>query len=157
MLLPDFSHLEPFISTRSLIWGDFSIPVCGLACLESSLLAPDAIHLGFPLSPQGASYLGSLVFVPDSIHAGFLSLLRGYSQPELASSVLDFLHLDSPLLLQASGYMDSSTFAFSEIRLEACLLLWILLLWDRFHLYAELLDWDPVYLCQTPLTQDHPF
>jgi hypothetical protein len=73
--------------------------------------------LGFPLSPQGASYLGSLVFVPDSVHAGFLSLLRGYSQPELASSVLDFLHLDSPLLLQASGYMDSSTFAFSEIRL----------------------------------------
>ena len=105
MLLPDFSHLEPFISTRSLIWGDFSIPVCGLACLESSLLAPDSIHLGFPLLLQGFACLEPVLPVLDVSYLESSPFVRSLACLGFAVFALDSSHLGFPLSVQ--GYVRS--------------------------------------------------
>ena len=116
LFVSDFLHPESSTSPRSHVWGDFAIPVCGTACLESSLLALDSVHLGFPLLLHGAACPGSFMLVLESVHLSFFLLLRSFSCPELVPFVLDFSHLDSMMLLRSVGRLDSSTSACSATR-----------------------------------------
>ena len=74
-LVLDFLRLGSFLLVRSFTHTGFTVPLLGLS--RSDFV--------FVLS------------VIDSTHPGFLLLVRGVACLDLASSVLDFLHLGSSL------------------------------------------------------------
>ena len=73
----------------------------------------NTIHLGSFLLPRSSACAESTALTPGLAHMDFLPSLRSYHRPELAASLLDFLHLG--LMMSARRYV-SVGFPLSALR-----------------------------------------
>ena len=95
--------------------ADSTVPACGLTRLGSVffLSVCNTIHLGSFLLPRSSACAESTALTPGLAHMDFLPSLRSYHRPELAASLLDFLHLG--LMMSARRYV-SVGFPLSALR-----------------------------------------
>ena len=132
--VPDFLHLDLLLFLQSLArvgflafvletsCFDFSVPTRSIARTALPLLSLNIAYSGLSLSLQsftrfgfsmsvfGNVWIGSCfsLFVVDAINLGFSSFLRSFCCPDPCSPAMDFLHLESLILLQSFASTESA-------------------------------------------------
>ena len=125
--IPDFLHLDLLLFLQSHAWVgflafvldtscfDFSVPTRSIARAALQLLSLNIAYSGLSLSLQsftrfgfsmsviGSVWYGSCfaLFVVNAINLGFSSFLRSFCCLDPSIPTMDFLHLESLILLQS--------------------------------------------------------
>lgn len=107
LVASSFGHFDLLLFIRSVLRGESTAPLFGLACSEpvSSPLVPDVACFASPLLVQSCAHLGSLVFVMDFSHLGFLLPLQAPAQLEPAFSLARHSLLELSLLILDSSHV----------------------------------------------------